>query len=109
MAAATSVAVHQSGNQQFGGVFGDVKTVTATLDTVAVANGAGTTDTVAIPGVVLGDFVLALSASTSLAGIVRTAYVSAAGVVTISTTNTSGVTVDLPSTRIKIVAASPTF
>jgi hypothetical protein len=109
MAAATSVALHQNGNQQFGGVFSNVKTVVAVLDTVSIASGAGTTDTVAIPTVLMGDFVLAISAATSLAGLVRTAYVSAAGVVTIATVNNTGVAVDLPSTVIKIVVASPTF
>lgn len=109
MAAATAVTVHQNGNQQFGGVFSDVKTVTSVLDTVSIANGVATTDTIAVPGVRLGDFVLAVSAATSLAGLVRTAYVSALGVVTLSTSNSTGVAVDLPSTVIKLVVASPTF
>ena len=109
MAAATSVALHQNGNQQFGGVFSNVKTVVAVLDTASIANGASTTDTVAIPNVLLGDFVLAISAATSLSGLVRTAHVSAAGVVTIVTINSTGAAVDLPSAVIKLVVASPTF
>ena len=109
MAAATSVALHQNGNQQFGGVFSNVKTVVAVLDTASIASGAATTDTVAIPSVLVGDFVLAVSAATSLAGLVRTAYVSAAGIVTIVTSNNTGAAVDLPSTVIKLVVASPAF
>jgi hypothetical protein len=109
MAAATGVLIAQDGNQQFQGVFNRVKTVTATLDSASVANGANTTDTVAVPGVVLGDMVLALSTGVSLAGVARTAYVSAANVVTISTANTTGGAVDLASTTIKLVVASPAF
>ena len=109
MAAATAVQLRQDGSQQFQGVFSRVWTVVATLDSASVATGANTTDTVAVPGVALGDMVLGLSAGVDVAGVARTAYVSAANVVTISFANTTGGAVDLVSTTIRLVVARPGF
>ena len=104
MAAATAITARQ-GNDQFRGVFSDTWAVTCTLDSASVADQAAGTDTVAVPGVVLGDVVIAMSAGVSEAGLVRRAYVSAAGTVTIATTNTTGAAVDLASTTVKLVIA----
>ena len=104
MAAATAITARQ-GNDQFRGVFSDTWEVVCTLDTASVADQAATTDTVAVPGVVLGDMVIGLSAGVSEAGLVRRAYVSAAGTVTISSTNTTGAAVNLASTTVKLVIA----
>jgi len=102
MAAATAV-VSRRGNDQFRGVFSDTWVVTATLDTASLGTGATTTDTVAVPGVALGDIVIGLSAGVSLAGLQRSAYVSAANVVTIVTQNPTAGTVDLAATVIDVV------
>jgi hypothetical protein len=104
MAAATAITARQ-GNDQFRGVFSDTWAVTCTLNSASVADQAAGTDTVAVPGVVLGDVVIAMSAGVSEAGLVRRAYVSAAGTVTIATTNTTGGAVDLASTTVKLVIA----
>ena len=104
MAAATAITARQ-GNDQFRGVFSDTWEVICTLDTASVADQAATTDTVAVPGVVLGDMVIGLSAGVSEAGLVRRAYVSATGTVTISSTNTTGAAVNLASTTVKLVIA----
>ena len=104
MAAATAITARQ-GNDQFRGVFSDTWEVVCTLDSASVADQAAGTDTVAVPGVVLGDMVLGLSAGVSEAGLVRRAYVSAANTVTIATTNTTGAAVDLAATTIKLVIA----
>lgn len=104
MAAATAITARQ-GNDQFRGVFSDTWAVTCTLDSASVADQAAGTDTVAVPGVVLGDVVIAMSAGVSEAGLVRRAYVSAAGTVTIATTNTTGAAVNLASTTVKLVIA----
>ena len=104
MAAATAITARQ-GNDQFRGVFSDTWVVTCTLNSASVADQAAGTDTVAVPGVVLGDVVIAMSAGVSEAGLVRRAYVSAAGTVTIATTNTTGGAVDLASTTVKLVIA----
>jgi len=104
MAAATAITSRQ-GNDQFRGVFSDTWVVTCTLDSASVADQAAATDTVAVPGVVLGDMVIGMSAGVSEAGLVRRAYVSAAGTVTIATTNTTGGAVNLASTTIDLVIA----
>jgi len=104
MAAATAITARQ-GNDSFRGVFSDTWEVVCTLNSASVADQAAGTDTVAVPGVVLGDMVLGLSAGVSEAGLVRRAYVSAANTVTIATTNTTGAAVDLAATTIKLVIA----
>jgi hypothetical protein len=102
MASATSVNARR-GNDQFRGMFSDTWVVTATLDAGSLADGAGETDTVAVPGVALGDMVLGISFAVSEAGMSVTGYVSAADVVTIRVQNESGSTVDLASTKIRVV------
>ena len=104
MASATAV-VSRRGNDQFRGLFSDTWSVTATLDSASVATGAAGagTDTVTVPGVVLGDIVIGMSVAVSEAGLVRRAYVSAANTVTIATNNLTGASVDLASTTVDLV------
>lgn len=102
MAAATAVVVRQ-GNDQFRGLFSDTWSVTCTLDAGSLVDGAGETETIAVPGVVLGDIVLGISFGVDLAGVTATAYVSAANVVTLRLQNESVSTVDLASTTVKVV------
>jgi len=101
MAAATAITSRR-GNDQFRGVFNDTFAVTCTLNTASIADQATGTDTVAVPGVILGDMVL-MSTGVDEAGLVRRAYVSAAGTVTIASTNTTGGSVDLASTTVRLV------
>jgi hypothetical protein len=102
MAAATSVTSRR-GNDQFRGIFSDTWVVTATLDAGSLVDAAGETDTVAVPGVALGDMVLGCSFAVDEAGLTVTGYVSAAGVVSLRVQNETGGTVDLASTKIRIV------
>lgn len=104
MAAATAV-VSSRDNDSFRGLFSDTWTVTCTLNSASVSDQAAATDTVTVPGVVLGDMVIGMSAGVSEAGLVRRAYVSAADTVTIATTNTTGGAVDLASSTVKLVIA----
>jgi len=104
MAAATAV-VSGRDNDSFRGLFSDTWTVTCTLNSASVSDQAAATDTVTVPGVVLGDMVIGMSAGVSEAGLVRRAYVSAADTVTIATTNTTGGAVDLASSTVKLVIA----
>jgi len=101
--AAASAITSRRGNDQFRGIFSDTWAITCTLDTAEIADQAAATDTVAVPGVALGDMVIGMSAGVSEAGLVRHAYVSAANVVTIATTNTTGAAVNLASTTVKLV------
>ena len=104
MAAATAVVLSRD-NDSFRGLFSDTWTVTCTLDSASVADQAAGTDTVTISGVALGDMVIGMSAGVDEAGLVRRAYVSAANTVTIATTNTTGGSVNLASTTVKLVIA----
>lgn len=108
MAAATAIT-YERGAEQFGGIFSEVWLVKATLDAASLIDAAGETDTVAVPGVALGDIVLGVSFGVDLAGITVTAYVSAANVVTLRVQNESTATVDLASTTIKLVIGRPAF
>jgi hypothetical protein len=102
MAAATAV-VSRRGNDQFRGLFSDTWEVQCTLDAGSVSSGATDTDTVAVPGVALGDMVIGFSMGVSEAGLVKRAYVSAANTVTIVTYNPTGGSVNLAATTVQIV------
>ena len=102
MAAATSV-VSRAGTDQFRGIFGNTWVVKATLDAGSLSDGAGETDTIAVPGVALGDMVIGCSFSVDEVGLTITGYISAAGVVSVRIQNESGSTVDLASSTLRIV------
>jgi hypothetical protein len=102
MAAATAV-VSRRGNDQFRGLFSDTWSVTATLNASSLADTVGETNTIAVPGVKLGDIVLNVSMGVDVSGISVTPYVSAADVVSIRFQNESGGTLDLASTTVKAV------
>jgi len=104
MAAATAV-VARRGNDQFRGLFSDTWSVTCTLDVDSLVDGAGTSDTITVPGVALGDIVLGISFGVSLAGLTVTGYVSAANTVTLRLQNESTATVDLASTTVDVIVA----
>jgi hypothetical protein len=102
MAAATAV-VSRRGTDQFRGLFSDTWSVVATLNASSLADTAGETNTIAVPGVALGDIVLNVSMGVDVSGISVTPYVSAAGVVSIRFQNESGGALDLASTTVRCV------
>ena len=102
MAAATAITARR-GNDQFRGLFSDTWSVSATLNASSLLNGDGETNTIAVPGVALGDVVIGVSMGVDLAGITINPYVSAADVVSIRFQNESGGTLDLASTTVKCV------
>jgi hypothetical protein len=102
MANATSVTV-RAGNDQFRGLYTSTWLVRATLDADTLADGAGDTDTVAVPGVALGDMVLSASLAVDVAGLIVTAYVSAANTVSIRFQNETGAEVNLASATLRLV------
>ena len=102
MAAATAV-VSRRGTDQFRGLFSDTFSVVATLNASSLADGVGETNTIAVPGVKLGDIVLNVSMGVDVSGISITPYVSAADVVSIRFQNESGGTLDLASTTVRCV------
>lgn len=72
-----------------------------TYDPPSLADGAGTTTTVTVTGLALGDFVLA-SFSLDLQGITVNAYVSATDTASVRFQNESGGTLDLASGTLRI-------
>jgi hypothetical protein len=102
MAAATAV-VSRRGTDQFRGLFSDTFSVVATLNASSLADTVGETNTIAVPGVKLGDIVLNVSMGVDISGISVTPYVSAADVVSIRFQNESGGTLDLASTTVRCV------
>jgi hypothetical protein len=102
MANATSVTV-RAGNDQFRGLYTNTWLVRATLDADDLSDGAGDTDTVAVPGVALGDMVLSASLAVDVAGLIVTAYVSAANTVSIRFQNETGASVNLASSTLRLV------
>ena len=104
MATATSVTVRQS-NEQFRGIFNETWVVKATLNAGSLADGAGETDDVTVPGVALGDMVIGASLGVDLVGLTVTGYVSAANTVKFRIQNESGSTVDLASSTLRVVVA----
>jgi hypothetical protein len=102
MANATSVTV-RAGDDQFRGLYSNTWLVSATLNADSLADGAGDTDTVAVPGVALGDMVLSASLAVDVAGLIVTGYVSAANTVSIRFQNETGGTVDLASATLRLV------
>lgn len=106
MAAATAITSRR-GNDQFRGLFSDTWSVSATLDASSLADGVGETNTIAVPGVALGDIVLNVSLKIDVSGISITPYVSAANVVSIRFQNESGGTLDLASTTVRCIVVRP--
>jgi hypothetical protein len=106
MAAATAV-VSRRGTDQFRGLFTDTFDVSCTLDSASVATTATATDTVTVPGVLLGDMVIGMSILVSEAGLIRRAYVSAANTVTIVTVNPTAAAIDLASTTLQLMICRP--
>jgi len=102
MAAATAITARR-GNDQFRGLFSDTWSVSATLNASSLTDGTGETNTIAVPGVALGDIVLNISMGVDVSGISITPYVSAADVVSIRFQNESGGMLDLASTTVKCV------
>jgi hypothetical protein len=72
----------------------------ATWNPALVADGAGQTQTIAVPGAAMGDFVV-FSHTSSLAGLITTAWVSAAGTVSVRLQNETGGNNDVPDGTLK--------
>jgi N-acetylmuramic acid 6-phosphate (MurNAc-6-P) etherase len=107
--AASSVTVKQ-GREQLGGVFSNIWTAKGTINFGPVADGDEAVDTIAVPGVALGDVVIGVSASITVADLTVTAFVSAANVVTVSVANNTGGSIDLAATAVfKVVVGRTVF
>lgn len=91
--------------RQFQDCFTEILAAKATVDVASLADAVGASQTVTIPGVALGDVVLAVSHGVSTQGISVTADVTAADTVTVRFQNESGGTLDLASTTLRVIVA----
>ena len=92
---------------QWQGIFDDVFLHQGTYDAASLATGAARSDTIAVPGVQLGDMVVGIALGVNLAGLTITGYVSAANTVTLRLDNLTGGAVDLASTTLRILVGRP--
>lgn len=107
--AATAVKQFRQTNGRLDHFSMELFLVTGTIDMASIATGAAGTDTGTITatgvGLALGDIVLGVSCSVSVAGLSITADVTAADVVTIRGLNLSGGAVDLASATFRVLVA----
>lgn len=98
-----------SGPMQFRDLFDNFYVYTATYDPGNAATGSGTfaSSDVTVPGVALGDVVLASSFSLDTVDTAIVAAVTAANTVTVTVLNNTAGAVNLASGTIRIVVARP--
>lgn len=106
--AASSVSVNR-GKQQFQGMFTEMWTAKGTVDFAEIADGDEAVDTIAVPGVALGDMVIAVSCSIDVADLNLTAAVTAANEVTVQLNNNTGGAINLGSAVFRVVVGRPNF
>jgi hypothetical protein len=106
--AASSVTVRRD-KQQFQGMFTEMWTAKGTINFGSVADGDEAVDTIAVPGVALGDIVLGVSAVLDIADLGLTAAVTGANEVTVQVWNNTGGAIDLASAVFKVVVGRPNF
>lgn len=80
-------------------------TGSAVYDAASLADGAGVTSTITVTGAALGDYVIGLSCSVDLQGVLLTGYVSAANTVSFRLQNETTGAVDLASATYRAVVA----
>lgn len=105
---ATNVRVER-GTQQFQGTFNEMWEVTGTIDFGSASDGNSVSDTIAVPGVALGDMVLGVSLGVDAALGIVTAYVSAANTVRVVVSNLETAALDLASTTVKVFVGRPAW
>lgn len=105
---ASSVSVNR-GKQQFQGMFTEMWTARGTVDFAEIADGDEAVDTIAVPGVALGDMVIAVSCSLDVADLNLTAAVTAANEVTVQLNNNTGGAINLGSAVFRVVVGRPNF
>jgi hypothetical protein len=105
---ATSVVVKE-GREQFGGVFSKVWAAKGTINFADVADGDEAVDTIAVPGVALGDVVMAVSASIDVEDLTLVAAVTASNEVTVQVLNNTGGAINLASAVYKVIVGRTIF
>lgn len=106
---AVTAITYERGSRQAQGLWSEMWVATGTVDFASGADGVGATQTMALPGVALGDQVIATSINVDLQGQILTGYVSAADVVSFRLQNEAASTIDLASCTIKAIVGRPSF
>ena len=111
MAVGATVVQDVGGPSQLPLIFNRVWLVTATVDPASVATQANGSDNIIVPGLLLGDIVLAKSFAVagSEAGLTVTAYVSATNTITVLYGNNTAGAIDVVSGVVKLVVARAAF
>lgn len=107
----SSVDKKLQGSQQFQGIFKEMWAVTATVSFAAAAAAGEDTGAITVPGVAVGDMVVALgfNADPEENIFFYQAMVSAANTVSLSFTNASGSSDTPGPTQIKILIGRPSW
>jgi hypothetical protein len=104
---AASAVTTRSGKQQWNGLWKEQYTASGTINFGSATDGNSVSDTITVPGVALGDMVIAVSLGVSAALGIVTAYVSAANTVTVVVSNLETAALDLASTTVKVLVGRP--
>lgn len=101
---AMSAQSYRAGGNAINDHFLKVFSALGTWDAGSAAAGSNVSDTLTVPGVILGDIVLGVSSSVAVpAGAVLSADVTAADTVTVKLTNNTAGAVDLASATYRVV------
>lgn len=108
---ATSAIVVEQGPASFHGMFGEMWLVSATVDPASVAAEASGTDTITVPGLALGDMVVAWSPGVTInSNLVVQVWVSAANTLSIMYSNgnaAAGAAIDVASATWRFLIGRP--
>lgn len=107
--AVSATTATRLGPQQLANRYSDMWQVSATVDPASVATQVTGTDTVTVPGVALGDQVVAFSLGVSEGNMTIRCYVSAADTVTILYANNTAGSIDLTSSTFKCLVGRPAW
>lgn len=101
----------EQGDKQFQGAFSEMWSVSLTVDPASIAAGAEDSATFTIPGVVLGDAVIAFGAGVNLTVDADVnVYVSAANTLTVRISNLNGAAgLDLATSTWKVLIGRPSW
>jgi hypothetical protein len=107
--AVSNTATSRTGPQQLANRYSDMWQVTATVDPASVATQVTGTDTITVPGVALGDHVVAFAFGVSEGNMTIRAYVSATDTVTLLYTNNTAGAIDIATSTFKCLVGRPAW
>lgn len=106
--AASNVTVKR-GREQFQGIFSEMWFAAGNINFPEILDGDEGVDTVAVPGIKLGDMIIAMSIDTDVADLGITANVTADNEVTVQVWNNTGGAPNIDEGRVRLVIGRPMF